>query len=320
MALDNNALSESFTFTSSNFDAAYDAAIDADAHGEEGKRELREAYNRFRETLPAELSRTDDNDPPQWWITVQPRYQFYLNSDFLVDINSTAKLVSMVVIGNITYDMDGNLLRVYPNTMPDSPGSDEIARYEWRLAYNNETFLASDVEKIGKCLPRDDYIWGFSSLMLFWFFMLTIVVILILITLHYEAYFNSAADRYKLYISPYRDLLDLAEELRAHYGSAAIADMPAKELDKAMCEDPVVTGLETETLHRARRERWKQAKASGKSFSRNDAWKRSKAADGQAATDAEESLMSMGFDAQLHSDMGMAKLPARVASRSTNGA
>jgi hypothetical protein len=320
MDLDNNALSESFTFTSSNFDAAYDAAIDADAHGEEGKRELREAYNRFRETLPSELSRTDDNDPPQWWITVQPRYQFYLNSDFLVDINSTAKLVSMVVIGNITYDVDGNLLRVYPNTMPDSPGSDEIARYEWRLAYNNETFLASDVEKIGKCLPRDDYIWGFSSLMLFWFFMLTIVVILILITLHYEAYFNSAADRYKMYISPYRDLLDLAEELRAHYGSAATADMPAKELDKAMREDPVTTGLETGTLHRSRRERWKQAKASGKSFSRNDAWKRSKAADGQAATDAEESLMSIGFDAQLHSDMEMAKLPARVASWSTNGA
>jgi hypothetical protein len=319
MALDNNALSEVYTFTSSNFRAALDAATDADSHGEEGKSELRKAYNRFRETLPAELSRTDDNDPPQWWITVQPRYEYYLNSDFLVDINKTAKSVTMAVIGNTTYDMDGDQLRVYPNTMPDSPGSEEPDRYKWRLAYDNETFLASDVEKIGVCLPGDDYdyIWGFSSLMLFWFCMLTIVVALILITLHYEAYFNSAADRYKLSISPYRDLLDLAEELRAHYGSAATADMPANELDKAMREDPVAAGLETETLHRSRRERWKQAKASKKSSTRSDVRKRSKAAEGQA--DAEESLMSMGFDAQLHSDLEMAKLPARVASRSTNG-
>jgi hypothetical protein len=171
----------------------------------------------------------------------------------------------------------------------------------------------------GKCLPGNDYIWGFSSLMLFTFCMITIAVALLLMTLHYDAYFNSAADRYKLSISPYRDVLDLAEELRAHYGSVETAEMPAKELDRAMREDPVATGLETDTLHRSRRARWKQAKASKKSFTRSDARKRTAAADGKAATDAEESLMSLGFDAQLNSEMEMAKLPARVASRSSNG-
>ena len=162
MVLDNDALSEGSNSTLSNLDAAHHAAIEADAHHEEGKRELREAYNRFRETLPSEFSRTDGNDPPQWWITVQPRYYFYLNSDFIVDINSTAKPVSMLVIGSITYDPDGESLQLPRNTMPNSPGSLSVYRHLWRLAYNNETFLASDVEKIGKCLPGDNYIWGFS--------------------------------------------------------------------------------------------------------------------------------------------------------------
>jgi hypothetical protein len=224
---------------------------------------------------------------------------------------------SMIRIQDTVYDMsnDSSGLTLVKNALP---GQGESSWETW-FAYNNISYTAGHVEEYGKCLPTDGYIWGFSSLMLFSFCMLTIIVALILITLHYDAYFNSAADRYELSISPYRDLLDLAEELRAHYGAAATADMPAKELDRAMREDPVATKLETDTLHRSRRARWKQAKASKKSFSRNDAWKRSKVADGQGATDAEESLMSMGFDAQLHSEIEMAKLPARVASRSTDG-
>jgi hypothetical protein len=314
IALDNDAYDEAANFSSTNIYSAFYEAMKID--DEEGKME---AVRRVRESLPSEFNSTDHNNPPQWSYTMRPRDLIFVDSELLLNYNESAE-ESMIVIGNITYNMNVSRLDLSQNSLPRE-GDDGIAGIKLRLAYNNESFRAIEVMEHGKCLPGDDYdyIWGFSSLMLFWFCMLTIIVALILITLHYDAYLNSAADRYKLSISPYRDLLDLAEELRAHYGATETADMPAKELDKAMRKDPVATGLETETLHRSRRARWKQAKASKKSFSRNDARKRSKVVGNQSAADAEESLMSMGFDAHLHSDMEMAKLPARAASRSTNG-
>lgn len=213
-----------------------------------------------------------------------------------IRLNATA-LQSMIVIGNTTYNLHEKLLSCGPNTLPGKgdTGADLL------FAYNNVSITPYNILLNGKCLPDSDYIWGFSSLMLFTFCMITIAVALFLIALHYDAYFNSAADRYKLSISPYRDVLDVAEELRAHYGATEAADMPAEELDKAMREDPVAAGLETQILHRSRRAQWKQAKASKKAFTRSDARKRSKTAESQAGTDAEESLMSMGLDAQLRS-------------------
>ena len=274
------------------------------------------AIERTRETLPLRQNFTDTKYPPIWSFTLWPRDWAYLSESGYARTNISA-YQSTILIRNNTYDLsDAKGLLSLTANYPPSPDNPSGNTY---FAFGNTTHSAGEVESSGKCLPTDGYIWGFSSLMLFTFCMITIAVALLLITLHYDAYFNSAADRYKLHISPYRDLLDLAEELRAHYGAAQAADMPAKELDKAMGEDPVATGLETETLHRSRGARWKQAKASKKSFTRSDARKRSKVADGKAATDAEESLMSMGLDVQLHSEMEMAKLPARVASRPSNG-
>ena len=232
-------------------------------------------------------------------------------------VHNKSAYQSTILIKNTSYDLSDT--SQYLSLTKNYPPSPFNPSWETYFAYGNVSYSAGQVESQGKCLPTDGYIWGFSSLMLFTFCMITIVVALFLIALHYDAYLNSAADRYKLSISPYRDVQDLAEELRAHYGATETADMPSKELDKAMSKDPVATGLETQTLHRSRRTQWKQAKASKKAFTRNDARKRSKTAESQAGTDAEESLMSMGLNAQLHSEMEMAKLPARVASRSTNG-
>lgn len=275
--------------------------------------ESQAAIDRFRESLPLKQNFTDTRDPPLWDFTFWPRDWAYLSDGRRARRNESA-YQSMITIRNTTYNVSDSSAYVdlTKNQMPsrDAPLS------TW-FAYGNTTYSVGDVEVNGKCLPTDGYIWGFSSLMLFTFCMITIAVALIVIALHYDAYFNSAADRYKLSISPYRDVLDLAEELRAHYGSARAADMPARDLDRAMREDPVATGLSTDMLYRSRRARWKQAKASQKSFTRSEMRKRSTAAEGYTATDAEESLMSMGFDTQLTSDMEMAKLPAKVASRST---
>jgi hypothetical protein len=293
-----------------NLTATYSKTVRTIAKSKETERKA--ALERAAEKLPLRQNFTDDSDPPLWSFTFFPRDWMYVGDSGLLEKNLSA-YESTVRIQDTVHDVSNasSGLLLTENSPPGYGVS-------W-FAYGNTSYAAEDVEEYGNCLPTDSYIWGFSSLMLFTFCMITIAFALLLITLHYDAYLNSAADRYKLSISPYRDVLDLAEELRAHYGSAETAEMPAKELDRAMREDPVATGLETETLHRSRRTQWKQAKASKKAFTRNDARKRSKTAESQAGTNAEESLVSMGLDAQLYSEMEMAKLPARVASRSTNG-
>jgi hypothetical protein len=293
----------------------YRDEVNADHERKHGESDPEAVVNQTRETFPIERNVTDPSEHPLWSFTIWPRNFSYLD-DNVVGFNNSW-LNSKIVIENVTYNLHNDVLQITDNPLPgrDSSGKSRPTFF----AYGNATYWAYEIEDMGSCLPSDEYIWGFSSLMLFTFCMITIAVALLLITLHYDAYFNSAADRYKLSISSYRDVLDLAEDLRAHYGAAQAAEMPAKELDKAMREDPVATGLETDTLHRSRRARWKQAKASKTSFTRNDARKRSKMVESRAATDAEESLMSMGLDAHLHSEMEMAKLPARVASRSSNG-
>jgi hypothetical protein len=121
------------------------------------------------------------------------------------------------------------------------------------------------------------------------------------------------ADRYKLQISPYRDVLDLAEELRAHIGEAEVLSMPATEMDKAMQRDPATTTLETAALHKTRAARWKQISRKP----RMPTWKRlrrdSEAA-GSSRTDAEVSLMSIGLDTH-GPDFEMGKLPAKAVTR-----
>jgi hypothetical protein len=300
-----------------SFTATYEKAVLEGSGYDDDDNEKQANIDKTRQTFQLKQNITDDSsDPPRWSFTFWPRDWMYL-SDGGDLVRNMSAYQSTIMVRNTTYDMSNSSVELYlvENHPPGHYRSPSFTSF----AYDNVSYTAGQVERDGKCLPTDGYIWGFSSLMLFTFCMITIAVALLLMALHYDTYLNSAADRYKLSISPYRDVLDLAEELRAHYGSAETAEMPAKELDKAMREDPVATGLETDTLHRSRRARWKQAKASEKSFIRSDARKRSKTAESQAATDAEESLMSLGFDTQLHSEMEMAKLPARVASRSSNG-
>ena len=183
-------------------------------------------------------------------------------------------------------------------------------RFVW--GSQNVTVDGEDLASIGVCLPSKEYVWGFSSLMLFTFCMLTVVVLLLLIALHYDAYFNSMADRYKLQISPYRDVLDLAEELRSYYGEAEVVSMPARELDKVMQRDPATIGLETATLHKTRAARWKQSNRPRISIWRS--LRRNSEVAESSRADAEVSLMSIGLDAH-GSDFEMGKLPAKAMTK-----
>ena len=243
---------------------------------------------------------------------------FYLdNEDFMN---------SAIHVRNTTYDLD-TPVGLWPNFFyykldPDANSFASILKYphdpDWSTYFalrDGDTVLytGSELAAAGKCLPSKDYVWGFSALMLFTFCMLTIFILLLLIVLHYDAYCNGMADRYKLRISAFRDVLDLADELRAHYGEAEVASMSAPELDTAMQTDPAMIGLETTTLRNPRAARWKQSSLR----LRIPKWgKRRKASGvaGSSTSDAEELLMSIGLN-KPESGFGLGKMPSKVVTR-----
>jgi hypothetical protein len=266
------------------------------------------AFNKTRDQLPLQQNITDSHTPALWSLTLWPRNATWGETLWftLVDecINTT------IVIRNVTYDLDIPL-SISPNL--DGTGY-PYAGTLFTLGNDSKLLLGGQLADFGICLPSKEYVWGFSSLMLFTFCMLTVVILLLLIILHYDAYFNSMADRYKLRISPYRDVLDLAEELRAHYGEAEVALMSAAELDKAMRKDPATTGLETATLHKTRAARWKQDYSKRRMPTWKSLRKGSEVGESSSRTDAEESLMSIGRDA-LGSEFEMGKPSAKAVTK-----
>lgn len=278
-------------------------------------------FNEYRDSLPLQLNITDPNEPSLWSFTLWPRNVSYSDSKWTIEARRAPRppqVEGTIVIYNNTFHINNFVPLVTRNREPwgDSYHYQDSSLF----VLGNDTFTGEDVEEMGKCLPADGYIWGFSSLMLFTFCMISIVIAIFLMILHYDAYCNSSADRYRLYYSPYRDVLDLAAELFAHYGSTEVDTMPAKTLDKAMAEDPAVARLETETLHATRMSRWRQQRDASKGSKRASTWdnarKRSKAGD-EHPSDAEESLMAVGRDTQVP-EIEMGKLPAKVVTRSAS--
>lgn len=225
---------------------------------------------------------------------------------------------SIIVVNNHSFPLDNTRRLVTRNR--EFRDSSYHYQFSSLFALGNDTFTGQNVEEMGKCLPADGYIWGFSSLMLFTFCMISITIAILLMMLHYDAYCNSSAGRYKLYYSPYRDVLDLAAELSAHYGSTEVETMPAKTLDKAMAEDPAVARLQTETLHATRMSRWRQQRDASKGSKRSSTWdnlrKMSIRTGDEHPSDAEESLMAIGRDTQ-GPEIELGKLPAKVVTRSS---
>ena len=269
--------------------------------------EVESRFNKTRDSFQLKQNVTDPQTPPTWSYTLWPRNATWGETPHPTRLEDL--LNSTIMIRNTTFNI---IEPIYLDDNTDYQGNpDSTTKFTWgsQDAYISGKELAA----IGVCLPSKDYVWGFSSLMLFTFCMLTIAILLLLIVLHYDAYFNSMADRYKLQISPYRDVLDLAEELRSHYGESEVASMPARELAKAMQSNPATTRLETATLHKTRAARWRQSS----SRPRIPTWGRlrrgSEIAE-SSRTDAEVSLMSIGFDAH-GSDFEMGKLPAKAVTK-----
>lgn len=109
------------------------------------------------------------------------------------------------------------------DTMPryyDDPGSGEVVNSTW---IRNATI----------CQPAKTYQWGFSALMLFSFSILTIVYGLVMIQLNFYIWRRTSINKRDLHFSVYRDILDLAAEIKAELGDG-VEDLSAKDLDKCM--------------------------------------------------------------------------------------
>lgn len=86
-------------------------------------------------------------------------------------------------------------------------------------AHNSTGFNESTIRQTGRCVAEDAYSWGFSSLLLLTFCIYTTVFAFTLILLQTDVYWNSRYDRVHQSHSIYTDVLYLADELRARFGS-----------------------------------------------------------------------------------------------------
>ena len=265
-------------------------------------------FNRTRDSLPLQQNITDPQTPPTWSLQIWPRNATWGELRHFPTLEDCC-LDSTIVVQNTTYNLNTSIKFEYNI---DSQGNANFAtKYIWDD--RNTTALGVDLAAIGICLPSKEYVWGFSSLMLFTFCMLTVAVLLLLIVLHYDAYLNSMADRYRLQISTYRDVLDIADELRSHYGEAEVSSMSTTELDKAMQKDPATIGLETTILHKTRAARWKQGRRKPKMPTWRSLRRKSEAVE-SSRTDAEVSLMSIGLEAHAP-EFEMGKLPVKAVTK-----
>jgi len=127
-------------------------------------------------------------------------------------------------------------------------------KFQWRdidekpcqqnLVVDNITLEASWLLEHSTCNPGKTYQWGFSyGVLLTWVVSTAIyVVLLVYLDLHVNA--NSRADRHRFHVSLFRDVLDLAKEIRAQLGPG-VETMTGEELELEMKNMRGVVELET---------------------------------------------------------------------------
>ena len=128
----------------------------------------------------------------------------------------------------------------------------ESSDYFVYLVTENKTLNRTWVSDHSVCQPGDTYLWGFSGPMLLIFCTATALFSVLLVTLYWMAYDHSQADRYKQPVSLYRDVLDIALELRDQLGEKS-QEMPGDELDHSIAKARGTIELDTVGLATSQR-------------------------------------------------------------------
>ena len=125
------------------------------------------------------------------------------------------------------------------------------ARY-YTLPETNHTLTKDFILANSFCRPLNTYQWGFSSLLLLVFCLMSTLFALIFLLLHWDIYWNSRAGRLRSHISIYRDAIDLVTELKRQFGEQVVG-LPAQELEQRVhgCRETIY--LETDELPLSRR-------------------------------------------------------------------
>ena len=122
----------------------------------------------------------------------------------------------------------------------------------------NTTISCSWIEQPGHnfCLPSNKYQWGFSSLMLLTFCIITIVFASVLAALHWDAEWHGRTNHQSHYVSTYRDALDLSAELRTQLGDDDVEQMSAKDIEEKVKQHKGFMRVEVGHLSLSRSERY----------------------------------------------------------------
>lgn len=117
-------------------------------------------------------------------------------------------------------------------------------KYRFRVyAHNSTGFNESTIRQTGRCVAEDAYSWGFSSLLLLTFCLYTILFAMALVLLQTDVYWNSRHDRIHQSHSVYTDVLYLADELRARFGSTLGGNAQSPKKVEKMVEEEAKEGL-----------------------------------------------------------------------------
>jgi hypothetical protein len=90
----------------------------------------------------------------------------------------------------------------------------ELASAQYSTLPDTNHSLTTDwISANSFCRPANTYHWGFASLLLLVFCIISTLFALIILLLRWDIYWNSRAGRFKSHISIYRDAIDLVAEL-----------------------------------------------------------------------------------------------------------
>ncbi|KAK5112828.1 hypothetical protein LTR85_011162 [Meristemomyces frigidus] len=167
--------------------------------------------------------------------TIPAHTRYDLPNGTYVDIGSS--LSSAITVHNTTWDLAPPPLYIDPYNKDDQEF----------FALGDELIEGAVVIESLVCEPASAYQWGFSSQLLFTFCILSIVFAAIMTTLHLDAYWNGHSERSRRPTNVYRDVLDLAQELRKQFGEDA-QDTPAPELRTTVEQEGAAMQVQTETL------------------------------------------------------------------------
>ena len=160
------------------------------------------------------------------------------------------------------YDLQPPALSI--ESMSQNPGPrlgefEQYADWQWLLQGNtlpyytlNDTLLRFEqVQENATCIPSAYYERGFSFLILFVFFLLTVIFAGIVAALRYSIHCYSRADLLQVSMGQYRAVLDIAQELRASLGQQ-VENMPCAVIEKLVKDEDTVVALETSSLPASR--------------------------------------------------------------------